>query len=429
MGDGGVWDLPAAIRRQWRLVLLVALPLLVGGVAYAESLPAQYEAEAVVGFAPRDDTTGADILRLLLPRFSAFVSAPETVERLAPDAGARRGAVSACLDATVPPETANLVVSCRHRSPATASRVANTFAEAAVELADGDTVVSASVVTRALVPDSPSGPPRRLLEVAVAIVALAAGALTALLAERDHPRVRSLTDLSTVVDARVLGYIPTSRGVRQNPVAALSDRSIGVSVRSLRTAFQRAVGDRSNFAVAVTSAGQGEGKSTVSALLALALASLDQRVLLVDLDLVRPQLAARFGVPAEPGLLDVLRHTDPASGALPTATLAHGLHLLPTRFEPDAADLLARRLPDLLGRLRSQYDVVVIDGPPLLGSDLSRTIASACDGTLLVIRAGTATGSVHEAVSVLQTLHAELLGVIGDGFLAGGPDYYSGVRR
>jgi receptor protein-tyrosine kinase len=147
-------------------------------------------------------------------------------------------------------------------------------------------------------------------------------------------------------------------------------------------------------ALLVTSACRDDGKTTTVANLGIALAEIGQRVLLIDADMRKPRLHTIFDVPADPGLSDILR--DPVAIAdLPlgdklTETQIKGLHVLASGSSPlSIAKLLhSRRVAELLTRLQSEFDVILIDTPPLLSMSDARVLGHLADSTVLVVRAG-----------------------------------------
>jgi capsular exopolysaccharide synthesis family protein len=165
--------------------------------------------------------------------------------------------------------------------------------------------------------------------------------------------------------------------------------------------------------VVVTSSEPGEGKTTVASNFATAVARLEADVLLIDGDLRRPSVARVFNISAEKGLSEVLRDKVSLDDAVRPGPV-HGLNLLPTAVDHDAGDLLARKFADVLRQARARFDVVVIDAPPLLGGDDARTLATMCDGVLLVVAAETSATSVTESAAALDTLGVRVLGVVAN---------------
>lgn len=417
-----------AVRRQWRLALLVVVPLVVGATLYAETAPAQYDATAVIGFSPRSDREpSSDIIRLVLPKYTVFLTAPQTLRQVADATGLRRGELEDGVDPSIPAETATLRIRFRHTSPDAAAEAANELAEAAIDYAAADPIVEADLITAAVVPGDPAAPPRRLIEAASLLMAVLLGAGTALLAERARPRVRSLADITAVTGLRVVGRLPFRRSLRGRPLDALADPVVGNAIRSSRTAIDRESREFPVHVLTVTSPSQADGKSTFSALFAATLARLDARVLLVDGDLVRPRLARRFDVPDAPGLGPVLRKE--ASLEDSVVEVLPRLWLLPAVPEHEAGDLVARRFGELLSEARSTFDVIVVDAPPVLGSDMSATLATFAEAVVFVVSAGSLTTSVRQALTTLETMSVRVLGVVANGFREPNESYYIGDPR
>jgi capsular exopolysaccharide synthesis family protein len=190
----------------------------------------------------------------------------------------------------------------------------------------------------------------------------------------------------------------------------------------LRTNLEREWQDRTVDLIVVTSPSSGDGKTTVSALFAESLARLGAQVLLVDADLRRPNIAKTFGYPAEGGFAAVLRENKTLEEAVQDGW-TDGLAVLPTEPDPDAGDLIARRFDAVMQDARQKYDIVVIDTPPLLGTDDARTITTMAKGVLLVVAARSIANPVNEAVLALEALKAPVLGVIGNRLRESGSYY------
>jgi protein-tyrosine kinase len=167
--------------------------------------------------------------------------------------------------------------------------------------------------------------------------------------------------------------------------------------------------------ILVTSALEGEGKSTVAANLAVAIArSVREHVLLMDCDLRRPSLHELFGTGPRRGLSDYLR----AGVALPELLVRCGepkLSILPAGPQaPDAAELLAsERMQALLAEARERYDdrFIILDSTPLLSAADPAILAAQVDAVLLVVRSGRAQAAA--LARLVETLGRErFLGVV-----------------
>jgi capsular exopolysaccharide synthesis family protein len=147
--------------------------------------------------------------------------------------------------------------------------------------------------------------------------------------------------------------------------------------------------------IALTSANPGEGKTVVASNLALALAEIGQRVLLVDGDLRKPRLHEIFNQPNAWGLSDLLQGTTPpneAEGGL-VATGYKNLYLLPAGTAPTSISSLLHsvRAAECVKRLREQFDMVIIDTPPMLPVPDARILGRLADGMILVVRSAQTT--------------------------------------
>jgi capsular exopolysaccharide synthesis family protein len=144
----------------------------------------------------------------------------------------------------------------------------------------------------------------------------------------------------------------------------------------------------------LTSPGPGEGKTTVSTNLAIALARTGREVLLVDADLRKPRVHEIFGLANDTGLSDLLRAekraTEHEVRALCQSTELAGLNVLTSgKGDEETLDLLSRRRSqELMDQLRRQFDAVIIDTPPVMHLADARVLGRLADAVVLVVRAG-----------------------------------------
>ena len=184
--------------------------------------------------------------------------------------------------------------------------------------------------------------------------------------------------------------------------------------RQLRTSLLFADVSKTLRSLVVSSPHPGDGKSTVAANLAAVFAQQSLRVLLVDADLRRGRLDTMFHVRRSPGMTDLLRGTASIAECV-LATDVEGLSLLPTGANVESpADLLALpALGELLLRLRDEFDLVVIDSPPVLVAADASLLASKADAAVLVVRAGqTEPTSAQYSLQHLASVGARVLGAV-----------------
>jgi capsular exopolysaccharide synthesis family protein len=164
----------------------------------------------------------------------------------------------------------------------------------------------------------------------------------------------------------------------------------------------------------ITSAVPGEGKSTVSAHLGIANGDRGKRTLLVDGDLRRPGLHTKFGLLPREGLSNVLNGELAWQDVVIPIEGRPNLALLPSGpGSHRAADLIGPRLSPLLDEFAKEYDLVILDSPPLMGFAECLQMAAAADGVLIVSRAAnTKRKAVAAVLSALNRIHANKLGIV-----------------
>lgn len=182
--------------------------------------------------------------------------------------------------------------------------------------------------------------------------------------------------------------------------------------------------------LALTSAAPSEGKTTLAAHLAIANADRGKKTLLVDGDLRRPSLHSKFGFAPRAGLSNVLTGELSWQEIILSIEGKPNLTLLPAGpGSHRAADLFGPRLSSMLDEFAKEYDLVILDSPPLLGFAECLQIANAADGVLIVSVAGeTKRKAVAAVISVLQKLRANVVGVVlnrvSQSTLSNGYSYY-----
>jgi polysaccharide biosynthesis transport protein len=426
--EGQLPDLLEALRWRWKLAALIALAVFAGAFLYVETLPSDYTGEAIVAISPRNAETSADTVRITAPKYVAYVTAPSTVDEVAPGLDEDPGEIGDALDASVASETGNITITVTLTGAGTQERVAdiaNAFADELVEATAEDELVEGTIIAEAVTPEHQSGPPRRLLQAAALAVGILLGIAISLLVERGRPRLRSWREIAALTGYPVLARVPRSRKLKTRPREAFADPAVGVAFRTMRTNLEAKLTEGKGSFLVVTSPSAGDGKTTVGALLAESLARLGVKVLLIDADLRRPGVSKTFGMTPSPGTAEVLRRTNTVEQVVQQGWI-DGLFVVPTVSDPDAGDLLATNFSDVLRQVRDNYEVVIADAPPLIGTDDAATLATMAGGIVLVVSSGSLGNTVNEAVLTLETLKAPVLGVVANRFRESRRAYYYG---
>ncbi len=186
------------------------------------------------------------------------------------------------------------------------------------------------------------------------------------------------------------------------------------AIRALRNSILLTDFDRRLKSVLLTSASPSEGKSTVAAHLAAIHASQHKRTLLIDGDLRRPSVHRLYQVPNSVGLSNVLLQQISWRDAVIRMDEPAGLDVLPAGPSTRrASDLIGMGLAELIEEASREYDLIVLDAPPLLGFSEPLQMATAVDGVIVVARAGdTRRKDLSTVVSTLNRLRANLVGVV-----------------
>jgi capsular exopolysaccharide synthesis family protein len=186
------------------------------------------------------------------------------------------------------------------------------------------------------------------------------------------------------------------------------------AIRTLRNSILLADFDRRLRSIMVTSASPAEGKSTTASHLAIAHAQQGRRTLLIDGDLRRPSVHRRFDIPNTMGLSNALVGEVSWRSVLVQRPSLPNLDILPAGPPSRrAADLVGTPLMDLIEEATREYDLVVLDTPPLLGFSEPLQMATAVDGVLVIAKAGeTNRKALGSALSILVRLRANVIGVV-----------------
>jgi capsular exopolysaccharide synthesis family protein len=231
----------------------------------------------------------------------------------------------------------------------------------------------------------------------------------------------------------IIGHIPYLRPQEVVPVATPDGGSVELdgglieyhkprsveaeAYRAVRTALYFNTHGERHKVIQVTSPNMGDGKSTLIANVAVAIAQSGRKVVLLDADLRRPRVHRIFGLTARKGLAQVISGTADLAEAT-QQTVIPNLSVLPCGARPaDPSELLTLpRFADLLEELRELYDYVLVDTPPLLAVSDPCVVAPRVDGVVLTIRVSkNGRPAAERACDMLAGLKAHVYGVVVNG--------------
>lgn len=234
-----------------------------------------------------------------------------------------------------------------------------------------------------------------------------------------------------------------------NLIAAINPFSTAAEqYRKIRTNIEFSSADKKIKTLVMTSSGPSEGKTTTAANLAVVFANAGSKVLLVDADLRKPNIALSFRVPNVNGLSNYLTEANATNDSFLTnhgtnhADLAQGdnqigsrlvetdienLYLFPSGpTPPNPSELLAsKRMQELVDTLAASFDLVIFDMPPVVTVTDAQIMSAYVDGTILVVRERkTNKQAIIEAKNLLDMVKAKIIGVVYNGKKQGEESYY-----
>lgn len=197
--------------------------------------------------------------------------------------------------------------------------------------------------------------------------------------------------------------------VQTNPRSPISE-----AYRSLRTNIDFSSVDEQTQVIMVTSSGPEEGKSTVIANLAVTYAQNNRKVLLIDADMRKPTVHRTFQLSNREGLSSYLSHSDPLENVIQLTDVEDLFVMTAGPIPPNPAEMLSSKsMANLVKLLREQFDVILIDTPPVLAVTDAQLLASNSDGVIMVINSGKVKKDIaNKAKETLLRVNARILGVV-----------------
>ena len=241
-----------------------------------------------------------------------------------------------------------------------------------------------SIINRAELPTSPSSP-RVTLNMAIGtLIGLIVGIGLAFFIEYLDTSVKTMDDVETMLGVPVLAIVPKNIKLLHKQPTDVPDAE---AYRILRTniEFNRKSADANT--ISMVSGGPGEGKSTTLCNLAFTCAQGGYSVLIVDADLRRPTQHKLFEINNNIGLTNFLTTNIPLEDVI-LPTQVENLSLMPSGILPaDAVGILnSQRMSDMIAELKTRYDIIFFDSPPILGVSDGAVLASEVDQSIIIVQ-------------------------------------------
>lgn len=426
------------LRRRWKLSTAVLLLCLLGALGITSVIAPQYGSTVRVYIAATNAGSGVDASALAylaaqkMTAYSELAKEPTVLEQVIQDAGVdiTTEELAANLTATVAVGSTNLRIDVTAANPGAAQDLARAHAAAMQDLVARLETPEATRNDRAPVPlieakvpgdasysAEPVSPNLPLNLVVGGLIGLVLGVLAAILREMFDTSVRSTAEMSEIAGAPVLAVVPDQPSFSKHPLITDHDapHGRGEPYRVLRTNLQFVDLDSRRQMFVITSAVPEEGKSVTAVNLAIAMAQSGREVLLIDCDLRKPSVAKLLGLDNAVGLMTAVTGHAPLYDCVQHHS--SGVDVLATGPQPpNPAEVIdTEAVRAILKQTQVEYDVVIIDAPPLLAVADPAILASIVGGALMVVRHGrTSRENVRQAVHRLRAVDARIFGVIAN---------------
>ncbi|NMO92970.1 polysaccharide biosynthesis tyrosine autokinase [Actinomycetospora sp. TBRC 11914] len=416
------------LRDRWILLVAAVLAGLALAAAVTAFMPRSYGSSTSLYVAAADTQNAASayqgglLSQQRIKSYSELMVSDRVLAPVVADLGLPETTTELADDVSVSSTTASTIITVTvtypdpQKAAAITGGIGSSFANvvAQIERPKGPNAapaVTASVVDPAKVDTTPVSPRITANLVIGFVVGLVVGLAAAVLRGALDTTVRSSAELTERTGITSFGSLPLVPGLTEG--APPLEGRYGEAVRRVRTNLLFADVDDPPSVLAVTSSMPAEGKTTLSCALAAAFAQ-NARVVVVEADLRRPTVAARLGLVDGVGLTDVLTRRTGLAAAVQRWHPSGADVLVCGTVPPNPSELLSsRQMRDLVAQLRSHYDVVILDGPPLAPVADGAVLASLADGALLLCRHGrTVRARLDEAREALAAVGARVLGVV-----------------
>jgi tyrosine-protein kinase Etk/Wzc len=287
------------------------------------------------------------------------------------------------------------------------------------------------IIDKALPAENPIKPKKKVNLLLGALLGLGMGLGLALFVERLDNSLKSIEDVERT-GLSILGSIPMIKTnnhkktrqvekeedyqvktIASNLVTHFEPKSpISEAYRTFRTNLHFARLDNPMRTILVTSSGPGEGKSTTVANLAITMAQMGTKTILVDSDLRRPVIHSIFGLQRAPGLTNYLAGNVPLQEIIQPTPIENLSILTCGVLPPNPSELLgSKKMRELLEELKGRYEMILFDSPPVIAVTDAAVLSTSIDGVALVVSSGyTSKEALVRAVTLLENVKGRLLG-------------------
>ncbi|MEE2567920.1 polysaccharide biosynthesis tyrosine autokinase [Pseudarthrobacter sp. J64] len=434
------------VRSYWKGILAFTLAFTLVALGWASLQPKMYASDStgIVVAGGSDNLSlslaGDSLAKSKAKTYKSLAESRLVAEKVIADLGLNVGAdaLLASISVTAPIDTAEIKVAARSTVPEDAQRIADAWVrslaaqvnelEAATSTEGAPPVTPAVRVAplgKAVIPTAPISPNMKLALAIGAGGGLLLGLGYALVRNHLDRRLRTVADIERLIHLPVIGTLPIDRrlagrssvlegGSLKVQGSDAGNNAITEALRELRTNLQFIDVDNPPKIIVVTSSVPSEGKSTVTANLAAAMAAAGEKVVVVDGDLRRPTVVNVFQLIPGVGVTDVLSgHAEIEDVLQPWGVMPNLSVLGSGRIPPNPSELLGSKAMRTMLKTLSENATVLIDAPPLLPVTDAAVLTRLADGAIVVVKSGKTTqDELVRSVGNLNKAKGRVLGTI-----------------
>ncbi|MFH1093662.1 MAG: polysaccharide biosynthesis tyrosine autokinase [Candidatus Omnitrophota bacterium] len=301
-----------------------------------------------------------------------------------------------------------------------------------IDLSGDLKVNNLSIIDRAVVPDKPAKPNIMLNIMLALIVGSVGGIGLGFFIDYLDTTVKTPEDIKEALKAYFLGAIPEMEekdGLKRDKLVFYEPHSIIAEIyRVVRTEICQLIADREDVkAILITSAEPQAGKTITASNLALTLAQRQSRVVLVDCDLRKPQMDKIYKLDKEPGVAEYLLGTIGLDSIIKDTEVENLKCVTSGKLPRNPAEIISiERMETLISELKSRFDFVIIDSPPVISVTDAVILANMADAFICIVRSGKALVKIALRVKeMLSRVKARDLGMILNRIKAHHGNYYN----
>jgi capsular exopolysaccharide synthesis family protein len=440
-------DYIRVLRKYWILLLTCTLVGIASGAAATLVATPRYQTSTVLfvsvqaagALSSGDLVQGSSAAQAKVRSYVLIANSPRVLEPVIEklDLNMSAAQLAGRVTASSPENTVVIEIAVNDTDAVRAANIANAVGASFMDVVVNDlesvdngasTLVKMQSIEPAVVPSSPYTPQTARNLLVGMLIGLVFGIGAAMLRTVLDTRIHGAHDVEAITDRPILGGISFDPDAKARPLIVHADprNPRAESFRTLRTNLQFVNLDNGPRTFVVTSSLPGEGKTTTTANLAIALAETGARVAIIDGDLRLPRLAEYMDIEGGAGLTDVLIGRAELADVLQRWGKGQ-LFVLPAgRIPPNPSELLgSSAMVALLDTLNANFDYVLIDAPPLLPVTDAAILSRLTAGAIVVAAAGrTKRTELTSAFTSLEHIGSKVVGIIMTMLPTKGPDSY-----